>query len=169
MSSLPAPAELLPERIPPGIGLPASGTPQPSYGTLHRRGQLSAEFFSSIKNSQRMLSRQGFLALAAFRVVAGNGMEIGELRPGAFLRWAELWLRGVPVRELWVRYYGRPGDPDSKVSILPNEDLLSEPPASGALLTIRLDLGEIFTRACRAYAELSTKDRETWEGPTEIE
>jgi hypothetical protein len=167
MSPTDALADLLPERIPSSIGLPAAGMSMPTYGTLHRRGQLPAEFYSHIENGRRLLSRQGFLALAAFRVVAGNGVEIGELRPAAFLRWASLWLRGVPVRELWVRYYGRPGDPDSRVSILPNEDLLSEPPEPGALLTIRLDLDGTFRRAVLAYAGLSKAQREVWEGPAD--
>jgi hypothetical protein len=166
--STPDAIDLLPSRIASGLGLAASGTPVPSYQTLHRRGMLPGDFYSHIEKGRRLLSRQGFLALAGYRAVVGNGVEIGELPPAAFLRWAELWMRtrgsAKPVRELWVRYYGRPGDPDSKVSLLPNEDLLSEPPAPGALLTIVFNLDEIFSRAERALADLASKERETWEG-----
>ena len=161
-------ADLLPPRIPPGLGTRAAGMSVPSYQTLNRRGMLSGEFFSIIENGRRLLSRQGFLALAAYRVLTERGIEIKELPPAAFLRWAELWMRtrdtDKPVRELWVRYYGRPGGPDSKVSLLPNEDLLPEPPAPGALLTIRFDLAEIFGGAGRALADLASEERETWKG-----
>ncbi len=155
--------------LPPRIALPAAGMSVPSYQTLHRRGMLPPDFFGHIgEDGRRLLSHRGMLALSAYRVMTGYRLEIGELPPAAFLRWAGLWMRtrdtAKPVRELWVRYYGRPGDPDSKVSLLPNEDLLSEPPALGALLTIRFDLAEIFTRAERALAELSAEEREVWEG-----
>ena len=166
--SPPDAADLLPPRIPAGLGTRATRLPMSSYQTLNRREMLPGEFFSAIENGRRLLSRQGFLALAGYRALTERGIEVGELPPAAFLRWAELWMRtrdtARPVRELWVRYYGRPGDDGSKVSLLPNEDLLSEPPAPGALLTIRLDLGEIFGSAARALAELASEKREVWGG-----
>ena len=162
MSPTDAPADLLPERILPGPGLAAAGMSVPSYSTLYRRGQLPPEFFSHVERSRRLLSREGFLALAAYRAVVERRVEIGELPPAAFLRWASLWLRGVPVRELWVRYYGRAGDPDSRVSVLPNDDLLPEPAAAGALLSIRLDLEAIFGSAVRAYSSLAADRRDIW-------
>ena len=50
------------------------------------------------------------------------------------------------------------------MSLLPNEDLLPEPPAPGALLTIRFDLAEVFGRAERALADLASRERRNWEG-----
>jgi len=163
MSPPPDAADLLPPRL----ALPAAGMSMPSYQTLHRRGQLPPGFFGAIENGKRLLSHRGMLALTAHRVVTGYRLEIGELPPAAFLVWADWWLRSrgtaKPVRELWLRFYGRPGDPDSKVSLLPNADVLDKEPAPGALLTIRFDLDEIFGRAERALADLAS-ERETWEG-----
>ena len=96
-----------------------------------------------------------------------RGLEVRELPPAAFLRWADLWLcmrdAPRPVRELWIRYYGRAADRDSWVSVLPNADVLDEQPEPGALLTIRFDLNEIFSRAEQALADISSGDRQTWE------
>jgi hypothetical protein len=156
--------------LPPRLALPASGMSVPSYQTLFQRKLLTGEFFGHIgKRGRRMLTHRGMLALSAYRVLTAHRVEIGELPPAAFLRWAELWMRtrdsAKPVHELWVRFYGRPGEPDYRVSILPNADLLSEQPAPGALLSIKLDLAEIFGRTERALAALAAEDRETWEGP----
>jgi hypothetical protein len=164
MSPPPDAADLLPPRI----ALPAAGMSVPSYQTLHRRGMLPPEFFGRIADGKRLLSRRGVLALAAYRVLTGYRLEIGELPPAAFLRWAELWMRtrdtDKPVRELWLRFYERPDEPGSKVSILPNSDVLCTEPAPGALLSICFDLAEIFGRAERALADLASEERETWEG-----
>ncbi len=154
--------------LPPKIGLAAAATPDPAYRSLLHRDQLPGGFFGRrVGEPRRLLTRRGVLALAAYRVLAAQGINLGELPPDAFLRWADLWLhtRGTdkPVRELVVRFYGRPGEPDSKVSLLPNEDLLNKPPATGALLTIRLDLDAVFTRTERALA--AAEAPEVWEGP----
>src|SRR3712207_5037304 len=103
--SPPDAADLLPPRIPPGLATRAPRVPMQSFQTLNRRGMLPEEFFSAIESGRRMLSRQGFLALAGYRALTERGIEIKELPPAAFLRWAGLWLRtrdtARTVRELW--------------------------------------------------------------------
>jgi hypothetical protein len=156
----------LADALPPRVALPAAGMPVPSYQTLYRRGQLTDPFFGPpTGRALRYLTRRGTLALAAYRAMTERGVEIAELAPADFLRWVDFWhkTRGTTgaVRELVIRYYGRPGEPDSKTSILPNTNLLATPPAPGARLTIIFDLDEICGATERAIAALSA-------GPVEV-
>jgi hypothetical protein len=142
--------------LPLPIALAAIGMPIASFRTLEGRGQISDAFFGSVKRGRgRMLSRRGTLALALYRTMTSKKLEIEELPPEACIRWADLWLRtrstGKPVRELIVRYYGRSSDPDFMMSLLPNDDVLEEPPTPGALITIRFDLDAIFSRAEQGF------------------
>jgi hypothetical protein len=140
----------------------------PSYQSLYRRGQLGDAFFGpSTPHGTRQFTRRGVLALAAYRALTERGVEVAELSPDTFVRWVGLWKRtrgtAKPVRQLIIRYYGRPGSPGSKVSILPNDDVLPEPPAPGARLTISLDIDAIFADAEQAIARLSADPVETYD------
>lgn len=145
--------------LPPRRVMAALAMPLASYQTLQRRGQLDAGGFFGA-DGHRLFTRRGFLALALYRAMTERKIEIVELSPESCVRWADYWLRTrnttKPIRELWVRYYGRPGDMDSKVSLVPNTDVLtSSAPAPGARVTIVFDLDQIFDRAERALRDVS--------------
>ena len=146
--------------LPPRYAMAALGMPRTSWQALDRRGQLGAGFYGSVAaGGRRLFTRRGFLALALVRAMSERKIEVAELSPDACIRWADLWLRArgaeKPIRELWVRYYGRPGDPDATISLLPNADVLRNgPPAPGAQVTIVFDLDQIFGRAERTLREL---------------
>lgn len=132
-------------RYPPRIVCAALDIPHGTLSTWAKRGLL-ANFSVAFaqRGKARLFNAEDVLALALIKAASDYQVLPVELSSFASAAADQFMRHPDHIREVSIRYYQ---GSDLKVSIRYNDDVMTDPPEEGAVVTITFDVRAIFTKA----------------------